>query len=101
MVKLAPFGGELENFWNRFFDETSYPGINLQKCLPSVDISENKNKVLVKADLPGLDAKDVSVSVSGNVLTIKGEKKKEEEERGHHYYHCERYRGWSFKRSFQ
>ncbi len=62
-------------------------------------MSETKDSFIVKAELPGLDAKDVEVSISGDVLSIKGEKKKEEEKNEHHY-RAERYYG-SFKRSFQ
>jgi HSP20 family protein len=40
---------------------------------------EAKGNVMMKANLPGLERKDVNVSVSGNILTIKGEKKKETE----------------------
>lgn len=67
---------------------------------PSVDISETKDNFVVKAELPGLDAKDVNVSISGNILTVKGEKKKEEEEKGEHHHYVERFYG-SFQRSFQ
>ena len=55
---------------------------------------------MIKAELPGIDEKDVSVTISGDVLTIKGEKKKEEEEKDEHHYRVERYYG-SFQRSFQ
>lgn len=55
---------------------------------------------VIKVELPGVDEKDVGVSISENTLTIKGEKKKEEEEKGEHYYSCERCYG-AFQRSFQ
>lgn len=90
----------MDNLWNRFFGETSLPGFVSQEWLPSVDISETKDKLLIKAELPGMDAKDVSVTVSGDILTIKGEKKREEEKKDEHYYCSERYCG-SFQRSFR
>ena len=71
-----------------------------EEWLPSVDILETKKNFIVKAELPGLDAKDVSVNLSGDLLTIKGEKKKEEEEKDEHHHFIERYSG-SFQRSFQ
>jgi len=51
-------------------------GTVTEEWLPSVDISETKKNFIVKAELPGLDAKDVNVSLPGDLLTIKGEKKK-------------------------
>ena len=67
---------------------------------PSVDISETKDKLVIKAEMPALDAKNVDVSISGDLLTIKGEKIKEEEEKDEHHHYMERYYG-SFQRSFQ
>ena len=71
-----------------------------EEWAPSVDVSETKDNFVVKAELPGLDAKDVNVSISGDMLTIKGEKKKEEEEKDEHHHYVERYYG-SFQRTFQ
>ena len=71
-----------------------------EEWLPSVDISEIKEDFIVRAELPGLETKDVNVSISGNLLIIKGEKKKEEEEKDEHHYYVERYSG-SFQRVFQ
>jgi len=53
-----------------------------------------------RTELPGLDVKDVNVSLSGDLLIIKGEKKKEEEEKDERHHFIERYSG-SFQRSFQ
>lgn len=55
---------------------------------------------LSSAVLPGLEAKDIDVSISGDILTIKGEKKKEEEKKDEHFHYCERYAG-SFQRSLR
>lgn len=65
---------------------------------PRVDVVETDQEVKVTAELPGLDAKDVDVTVSRNLLTLKGEKKQEHEEKGEGYYRSERSYG-SFERS--
>ena len=98
--ELCPFRNEMDRLWNRFFSETPFPSTFTEEWLPSVDISETKDNFIVKAELPGLEAKDVDVSISGDLLTIKGEKKKEEEEKDEHHHYLERYSG-SFQRSFR
>ena len=106
LVPWQPFGElrtlsrKTEDSWSLSFDKAPFPRLVLGEWVPWVDISETKENVVVKAELPGLGAKDIKVSTSGNVLTIKGEKKCEEEERDEHYYYCERYRG-SFYRSLR
>ena len=107
LIPWRPFGGELsslrremDNLWSRFFSETTLARRVTEEWWPSVDMSETKDSFIVKAELPGLDAKDVDVSISGDVLTIIGEKKREEEEKDEHHYRAERYYG-SFQRSFQ
>ena len=97
---LSPFREEMDDLWSRFFGELPKMRAFEGDWSPSVDISETKDNFVVKAELPGLEAKDVNVSISGNMLTIKGEKKKEEEEKDEHHHYVERYYG-SFQRSFQ
>lgn len=98
--ELGRFRREMDDLWNRFFGETRLPRIFVQEWAPSADISETKDNVVVRAELPGLEAKDIDVSISGDILNIKGEKKKEEEKKDEHFYCCERYAG-SFQRSFR
>ena len=106
LMPWRPFGilgstrKELDSLWNRFVRETPVTEPFTEGWLPSVDISETKKNFIVKAELPGLDAKDISVSLSGDLLVIKGEKKREEEEKDEHHHYIERYSG-SFQRSFQ
>ncbi len=57
---------------------------------PSVDVSETDDEVRVTADLPGMDEKDIQVSLDNDLLTIKGEKKHEQEEKKRNYYMVER-----------
>ena len=66
---------------------------------PSVDISEDDGKILVKADLPGVDEKDLSVKVDDNVLVLSGERKFEKESADENFHRFERVYG-SFERSF-
>ena len=61
---------------------------------------ENTNAITVEAELPGVDEKDVSVTLANGVLTIKGEKKSEKEEKSDNYYLAERSFG-SFERSIR
>jgi len=107
IIPWRPFGGELsslrqemDRLWDRFVGETPFVRRITGEWWPTVDVSENKDNFIIKAELPGMDDKDVSVTISGNVLTIKGEKKKEEEDKDEHHYRAERYYG-SFQRSFQ
>ena len=66
---------------------------------PAVDIYDNKDNLVIKADLPGMTQKDINVSVEDGVLRIKGEKKKEHEEKKENYFRLEKSYGY-FERSF-
>ena len=68
--------------------------------VPELDVRENINSITVEAELPGVDEKDVSVTLANGMLTIKGEKKHEKEDRGENYYVAERSFG-SFERAIR
>ena len=65
---------------------------------PRVDVSENNKEIVVKAELPGVDEKDIDVSLTDEALTIRGEKKLEQEDKGENYYRLECFQG-SFTRT--
>ncbi|HSW64168.1 MAG TPA: Hsp20/alpha crystallin family protein [Dissulfurispiraceae bacterium] len=65
---------------------------------PKVDVVETDKQIMVTAELPGIDEKDIEVSISRDSLTIKGEKKVEKEDKGKDYYRMERSYG-SFSRT--
>ena len=67
--------------------------------MPTVDISETEKSYEIRAEIPGVSEKDVNVSVTDNLLTLKGEKHQEEETEGKNYHRVERMYG-SFQRSF-
>ncbi|HXV84367.1 MAG TPA: Hsp20/alpha crystallin family protein [Candidatus Binatia bacterium] len=67
---------------------------------PVVDVYEEKDEIVVKAELPGLEKNDIQVSISDSQMTLKGEKKKEEKTEGENYYKRERSYG-AFLRSVE
>ena len=67
--------------------------------MPTVDISETETRFEIRAELPGISEDDVNVSLTDNVLTVKGEKQHEEETDGKNYHRMERRYG-KFQRSF-
>lgn len=90
---------EMDRLFQEFFGKTWLPERwESIEWMPAVDISETENEIIVKADLPGVKPDDIEISLSENILTIKGEKKREEEEKKENFYRVERYYG-SFMRS--
>jgi HSP20 family protein len=91
------FGRRWEPFriarWLPSRAEISPPSINL-------DVYEEKDEIVAKAEVPGLEKDDIEVSITDSTLTIKGEKKKEEEVKEEDYYHLERSYG-SFVRAVE
>jgi HSP20 family protein len=67
---------------------------------PAVDMSEDDEAYKITAEIPGVEPKDVEVSLSGDMLVFKGEKQQEKEEKAKNYYLCERSYG-GFQRAFQ
>ncbi|HSN05483.1 MAG TPA: Hsp20/alpha crystallin family protein [Nitrospira sp.] len=111
-TEILPRGSEIdrwfdrltEDFWRRPFpslmlgDRWPAPMISLKA--PSLDVFEEKDELVVRADLPGMNKEEIEVTVTDDVVTIKGEKKKEEEVKEKDYYRRERSYG-SFVRSVQ
>lgn len=67
---------------------------------PPVDVHEDGESLVLRAELPGVKREDVDIGIDGNVLTLKGERKLEKEEAGRKYHRIERSYG-SFVRQFQ
>lgn len=103
LIKFNPFK-ELETLSERMrslFDDlpTAFNFDLTSSFYPRVDIAEDDQNIYVTAELPGVDKKDVKVSLQDNILTIKGEKKSEVKDENKNYYRIERTYG-SFCRSF-
>jgi HSP20 family protein len=94
------------NNFGSFFDDFFYPLRGTAKedetwnWQPAVDIYENDDAIVVKAELPGVDKKDISVDLNGDTLTLKGERTSEKEAKEDQYYRKERVYG-SFERHFK
>lgn len=94
-----------ENAWLRpssLFGSTLWPAgrlAEMKDLSPSCDMYEEGNELVVKADLPGVKKEDIKVDLSGNMITISGEKKEEEKTEREGYYRFERSHG-SFYRRF-
>jgi HSP20 family protein len=87
---------EMDRPWDSFLE--GGPMRRTGEWLPSIDVSETKSDLVIKAELTGMDPKDIDISLSDGLLTIKGEKKQEREEKEENYHLVERSYG-SFTRS--
>jgi len=104
IARLEPFRGlsTLQDQFNRLFNESfrNHPEESaLTTWAPSVDIYETPYELVVKADLPDVNEKDIDVRVENNLLTIRGERKFEKSVSEENYLRVERTYG-SFSRSF-
>lgn len=97
--RLAPFGDfermveEIFRSWPARFEHRIHPMLNLEEKLPTVDVIDAQDNVIIRAELPGVDKKDVDVSVSDQTATIKAESKNEKEETKGDYFRREIQRG--------
>ena len=101
IVKWDPFrelnvlDERMGNFLGRHWDGP----LSTTAWNPSVDIFENDNEVIIKAELPGMNSKDIEVKLENNVLMLKGERRFEKETKEENYHRIEREYG-AFSRSF-
>ena len=107
LVRWNP-GRELfdwHNQINRVFDDFFSPAlsggenVSMWDWHPVVDIYDNDDTIVIKAELPGVDKKDIKVDVNGRILTLKGERSTDNEVKEDDYYRRERSFG-KFERSF-
>jgi len=100
------FRQEMDRLFDSFFAPTQFGRMGFASGLagfpfnPAIDMTENDKEVRLRAELPGVDEKDVEISLNGDVLTIRGEKREERAEDGEHRRVVERSYG-SFERRVQ
>jgi HSP20 family protein len=81
---------EMDRLFDRFFEPRADEFLALGEWAPSLDLSETKDALVVKAEIPGMDPKEVQLSLQEQLLTIKGEKKQEKEEKDERFHRVER-----------
>ncbi|HKN37127.1 MAG TPA: Hsp20/alpha crystallin family protein [Terriglobales bacterium] len=106
IVRWDPFRdlNMLQDRMNRLFDDagrtwrTDEPAATTSWS-PSVDIFETEGEIVVKAELPGMDRKDIQLNLENNVLSLRGERKFQKETKDDNYHRIERSYG-VFSRAF-
>ena len=98
--ELATLREQMDKMWDRFFGEWPSTESFRGEWAPSLDVSETKGEIVVRAEVPGMEAKDIDISLANDVLTIKGKKEQEKEEKEENYHRIERSYG-SFSRSIR
>lgn len=97
---FSAFTSEMDGLFDRFFRGAGPEGVFGAGAVwgPSVDIVDGEKEVVVRADLPGVEPRDLDIYLSGNALTIAGEKKESHEEKTKAFHRSERRVG-SFRRT--
>ena len=106
VIRWDPFRdlNTLQDRMNRLFEEANRGGradepTATTSWSPSVDIFETEESIVVKAEVPGVDPKEIELSLENNVLTLKGDRRFEKETKDENYHRIERSYG-GFSRSF-
>ncbi len=87
MREIARFEKDVEEMFGRL---PQWWGDRERGWAPAVDMIDHKEEIVLRADLPGLDEKDIEVTVQDGTLTVRGERKEEKEEKKEDYYYSER-----------
>jgi HSP20 family protein len=93
---------DADSLFDSFFGGLGYEplAVGFTAFNPTLDVTESDKEIRVLAELPGMDGKDINVSLYGDTLMITGEKRAESEQKGKDYHHVERSYG-SFSRTIQ
>ena len=90
---------EMDRLWESFTRD-KYPSTFDYDWVPSLDLSDRGDSLVAELEVPGMEPLDINISVTGDVLTVSGEKKREREEKEQNYHLVERSYG-KFSRSIR
>ena len=99
-TEVDRFRGEMDRLFDDFFSWSPFRSLERGDWMPAVDMSEDQKQIVVHAEIPGMDIKDIDISLNGRILTVQGERKQEREEKDKNYHRIGRKYG-SFSRSFE
>jgi HSP20 family protein len=95
--ELNTIQSEMNRLFNTLFDAPATAGnggaLQQRRWIPAMDLVERDDEFVLRADLPGLSEKDVTIELEDSVLTVSGERKVEHEDRKEGYYRVERSSG--------
>ncbi len=104
---LSRWDREIDRMMDNFFARRMRPwwperwlGARGEEIAPLLDLYEEKDDIVVKAELPGMDKDQIEIEISNSELILKGEKRKEEKVEEEGYYQCERSYG-TFRRTVE
>ncbi|RJR33681.1 MAG: Hsp20/alpha crystallin family protein [Desulfobacteraceae bacterium] len=92
---------EMDDMWKSFLGEIADHRPRTEKWIPSMDITEKEDHILVAVELPGLEPGDVDIRITGDLLKIQGEKKREEVVEPENRCCCREIRSGAFHRTFR
>lgn len=95
---LGTFRKEMDRFLERILEGDELRPVGA--WAPDVDVAETQETLTIKAEVPGMEPKDIQVAIEDGVLTLRGEKRQETEQKDERFYRSERHYG-SFARSLR
>lgn len=89
-LSMGAFRGTLDQVFQRLTGVQQVLSLKRREFSPAMDVSETHKEIIVRAEVPGIDPKDLDVSLDGNTLKISGAKIHEKEEQGEQFHRVER-----------
>ena len=90
---IPSFSSLMDDFFEDFFSTEPFLSTRERVLSPRVDIIDKANEFLVKAEIPGIDKKDLDIEIGDDYITLRGEKKEAEEHKEEDYYYKESFHG--------
>jgi HSP20 family protein len=92
---------DIDRLFDRLWDDFGVPlSTRIEREIPSIDLSETEDTLIIRAEVPGINPEDLEISITDNILTIRGEMKQVDNEKRADYHRMERRYGY-FSRTLQ